>query len=351
MGQQESFGQVAKFAAAALAKMKELLIPQNPRNFTVWYHYARGDVPELNGTLDHLMERGRAFTPEKNEELFRRFFPAGDGDAAVTTAVGRLSLELEALVDQLEKAGESTASYGSALEMFGDRLVASAEGVSDGLPETVAGMLVATRAMEKRNRELEGRLAMSSEQVVQLRDELENRTREALTDPLTGLANRKMFDLELERLAADSTRHGDALTALVLDIDHFKTFNDTYGHAVGDQVLRLLAATLKEGIKGRDLAARYGGEEFVILLPETDLLAAEILANALRERVCKKRILNRASGEYLGEITVSIGIGCYRPGEPLVKFFTRADKALFQAKRDGRNRVVSESKLSVADAA
>ena len=351
MGQDESFGQVAKFAKAALEKMTELLIPQNPRNFTIWYHYSRGDVSELNGTLDHLIERGRAFTPEKNEELFLRFFPSGEGDAAVTTAMGRLSLELDALVDQLDKAGESTAAYSSALEMFGARLNASTAGAPIDLGKFVAGMLAATRAMEKRNHEMEERLAMSSEQVVQLRDELENRTREALTDPLTGLSNRKMLDLELARLAGDSTKSGDALTALVLDIDHFKRFNDTYGHAVGDQVLKLLAATLKEGIKGRDIAVRYGGEEFVILLPETDLPAAENLANALRERVCKKRILNRASGEYLGEITISVGIGRYRAGETLEDFFTRADKALYCAKQSGRNRVVREDKMTVANAA
>ena len=351
MGRDVSFEQAAKFAMAALAKMQELQIPQSPRNFTVWYHYASNDLPDLVAVLDHLLERGQAFTPEKNEELFRRFFPGGEMDAVMTTAAGRLSLELGSLIDKLEAAGENTARYGDALEAFGDSLKTATKGEPAGLAEIVAGMLAATRVMEKRNHDLEERLNASSQQVLQLRDELESRTREALTDPLTGLANRKKFDQEMERLAAESAGGGGPLVLLVIDIDHFKRFNDSHGHVVGDQVLKLLGATLRDGIKGRDVAARYGGEEFVILLPATAMPDAAMLAEALRETVRKKRILNRSTGKDLGEITVSIGLGCYRPGEPLADFFTRADQALYQAKREGRNRVVSEDKTAAADAA
>ncbi len=134
---------------------------------------------------------------------------------------------------------------------------------------------------------------------------------------------------------------GEALSLLLLDIDHFKQFNDTYGHTIGDHVLKLLATTLRESIKGQDTAARYGGEEFAVILPRTAAADACKLAENIRQRVTSKSVVNRKTGGTFGRVNVSIGVAEMRLGEPIRRFVERADQALYTAKRTGRNRVVS----------
>ncbi len=172
-----------------------------------------------------------------------------------------------------------------------------------------------------------------------MRDQLEDARREAMTDALTGIANRKMFDFVLRQCALDAMEIGEPLSLLMIDIDHFKQFNDTHGHHIGDQVLRLLAAVLKQSVKGQDTPARYGGEEFAVVLPQTTLANAVKLAEAIRVRVSRRSVINRATSQRLGSFTVSIGAAQFRPGEPLRLLVERADHALYAAKHAGRNRV------------
>ncbi len=142
------------------------------------------------------------------------------------------------------------------------------------LQALVGEILVATRTMQTRAQRLEGELDQSSQQIEGLRGDLAKAQREANTDGLTGLANRKYFDYALGAAADEARVNGVPLCLLLADIDHFKRFNDAHGHQVGDQVLRLVAEVLTSSVKGRDLAARYGGEEFAVLLPQTDLEGA-----------------------------------------------------------------------------
>ncbi len=131
----------------------------------------------------------------------------------------------------------------------------------------------------------------------------------------------------------------------MIDIDYFKKFNDTYGHQLGDQVLRLVARCLVDCTKGQDTPARYGGEEFGIVLPETELRNANILAEQVRETVSSKKIYKRSTNQDLGIITVSVGVAAFKSGEPLSSFIQRADEALYEAKRKGRNKVIDETQL------
>jgi diguanylate cyclase len=126
------------------------------------------------------------------------------------------------------------------------------------------------------------------------------------------------------------------------DIDHFKSFNDHYGHQTGDQVLRLVALSVKQNVKGRDVAARYGGEEFVVALPSTSLQSAITVADQIRRAVMTKELMKRSSGERLGRVTISIGVAVMRPSDTPQLLIERADMCLYAAKRHGRNRVICE---------
>jgi diguanylate cyclase len=210
----------------------------------------------------------------------------------------------------------------------------------------VDGLLGATRAMEERTNNLENELQRSSQQVTELKTQLEDVRKESRIDPLTGVANRKTFDVELQAALEDAAETGAALTLLMCDIDHFKTFNDTWGHQTGDQVLRLVANCLSENVKGRDTAARYGGEEFVVILRQTALDNAVRLANQIRSTVESKKLVKKSTGDILGRLTISIGVAQLTSQDSAETLVQRADTCLYRAKRSGRNRVVGEAELS-----
>jgi diguanylate cyclase (GGDEF)-like protein len=160
----------------------------------------------------------------------------------------------------------------------------------------------------------------------------------ALTDPLTGIGNRAAMQSAGRTQIELALRHGLPMSLLLIDIDHFKRINDTYGHAKGDVVLQLLARTIARTVRRSDQAFRYGGEEFVVLLGHTDLAGAEVMAERIRILVAGSRELHRELSE---GVTVSVGVGTLREQDTLESLCERADRALYLAKRSGRNRVVS----------
>jgi diguanylate cyclase len=215
----------------------------------------------------------------------------------------------------------------------------------DSLRQAVATLVGDTKKMATQNELLHERLENSSNEINTLREHMEEVRAEGLTDGLTNIPNRKAFDITLRQEAMNAMETGEELCLLLCDIDHFKLFNDTYGHHTGDQVLKLVGMILTQNVKGRDTAARYGGEEFAIILPNTSLGAAKNLANQVREAVASKRIRKKSTGEHFGEITMSIGVAKFRGGESLSELIQRSDKGLYQAKDSGRNCVVAEDKL------
>jgi diguanylate cyclase len=204
--------------------------------------------------------------------------------------------------------------------------------------------LVATATeMKQSNQALEQRLNASREEINQLQENLEVVRTESLTDPLTGLANRKNFDTQLLKAIEESAERSEPLSLVMMDVDHFKAFNDTWGHLTGDQVLRLVAMSLKQNVKGQDLAVRYGGEEFAVVLPNTVLRSALTVADHIRRAVMSKELLKRSTGQNLGRVTISLGVATLRKGDNASSLIARADACLYAAKRNGRNRVICET--------
>lgn len=339
----DSFEQAINYARQALEQMVAHTVPATPNNFMVWYTHVSGREPDLSRMISILEDNSQEFTEAVNADLFVKFFTTEVEDQTVHETTARIEHELQHILGYVGDAGEGAAEFGKSL--------ASAEGDIlgakdvDGLKTAVTKLMVDTRKMEEINQTLEGQLEESTREIGQLRDDLEHMRREALTDALTGLANRKLFDMELRRHARDAMESGEKLCLLMLDIDHFKNFNDTYGHQTGDEVLKLLAMTMSKAVKGDDIPARYGGEEFVVILPDTDLDGAVHVAENIRHRISTKKLVNRATDQDLGKITVSIGAAAFEFGEPLSDLIRRADQALYKAKADGRDQVVDETAL------
>ena len=175
-----------------------------------------------------------------------------------------------------------------------------------------------------------------------LRDNVQMSIEMAITDALTGLYNRRYMESHVGTLVEQATTRAKPLTVLVLDIDHFKSINDTYGHDAGDDVLREFAIRIRKSIRGIDLACRYGGEEFVVVMPETDLAVATMVAERLRRRIASEPFLIEKGTRSI-DVTISIGIAALGRDDNPASVIKRADQALYRAKRDGRNRVVPDA--------
>src|SRR4051812_17979812 len=176
-----------------------------------------------------------------------------------------------------------------------------------------------------------------------LRDNVQNSIEMAITDALTGLHNRRYMESHLATLADQASTRGKPLALMILDIDYFKSINDNYGHDAGDDVLREFAVRVRKSIRGIDLACRYGGEEFVIVMPETDLHVAGMVAERLRRSIAGEPFAVHKGTKRI-EVTISIGLTTLeQKGEAVADVLKRADTALYRAKHDGRNRVVSQA--------
>jgi diguanylate cyclase len=349
MAQADDFRQAKGISEAAQAGMLAHEVPPTPENYAVWYAYASGLLPELQRTIDILISNKQEFTQALNAELYSRFCDTGRHFNLLNETGGRLQYAVDQVMRYIKSATGDASAFGKALDQYSSEM--GGAGGDDEMRALVSGLILETQRMAERNRSLEDRLTASSGEIAELRQNLEVVRREALTDALTGIPNRKFFDTRLREAARDAMESGEPLSLLIADIDHFKQFNDTYGHQLGDQVLRLVARTLTDSVKGRDTPARYGGEEFAIILPQTRLKDAIGLADQIRRTITRRRIVRKNTRDDFGTITLSIGVSCYRPGEQLLQTVRRADDALYQAKRAGRNRVVAEAALTPADQA
>ncbi|RCK31428.1 diguanylate cyclase [Thalassospira xiamenensis] len=328
---------------AALAMMAELGVAAHPNNYTIFFNYLSGEEPDLKQTINILRSNHREFDELQCRDLFTRFFDTVREREIVSRITDDLRNQLTSVLETVRNAGIDTRAYGEALDHFCEYI-----GDKDftNLEQALKTLLGATREIEGVNRILETRLDNTSTEISKLRRDLEDMKREAMTDCLTGIANRKAFDLQLRDCAMQSMETGKPLSLLLIDIDYFKTFNDTHGHQAGDQVIRLMAQTLQQNVKGRDTAARYGGEEFAVILPMTGLGCARQLAEHIRHNVETRTIISRTRHQELGKVTVSIGVSTFEFGEPLARFIERADQALYLAKAKGRNRVATERQIT-----
>ena len=334
-------------AFATIDGLVGLGLAPTPTNYSVWHSHISGENPGLSRSIQELVARAIPITDEMLSDFWRRFCAPAMDPAVVTDAGERLGRVMASIAESISGAGAATSGFTDALARFGDEIVAAVRmpDMAAVMREATRRMLVETKRMVEGTRGLDADLRGASREVQALRNDLEEARRQAMSDPLTSVANRKAFDERLAREMAAASASGSDLALLLLDIDHFKRFNDSFGHVIGDEALKLVAQTLVAGVKGRDMVARYGGEEFAVILPATSLVHALGLANGLGAAVKGRRMLLKSTGRDLGRITVSLGVACYRPGESASDLVRRADAALYAAKDRGRDMACDEGVL------
>jgi diguanylate cyclase len=331
------------YAETALGQIKALRQPATPRNFEIWYTYATGHNQDLNQAINDTLVRDGQLTDEDLARVYDQYLSPIRFSDRVDEVGARIVGEIEQVMTMIDAAIGQSTDFSQSLAGAQQEIISS--GDRDQLRFIVETLVRATKEVEEANQTLQKRLVDSREEISVLQENLEVVRTESLTDPLTTLANRKFFEESIKRFVEEAATKDIPLSVILTDIDHFKKFNDTYGHLTGDQVLRLVAIALKQNVKGQDVAARYGGEEFVVLLPKTALMAAVTVADHIRRAVMGKELMRRSTGETLGRVTISLGVANWRKGDTVGTLLERADACLYAAKRSGRNCVVAETAL------
>jgi diguanylate cyclase len=321
-------------ADAVITTFKKYEIPATPDNYTLWYEYHAGHSPNLRRTIDVIISSNAGFDEKTLHDLHAVFCSSLKEEEAVRETSLRVQKTLKDVIELADRARTDANQFGATLNIASGDFGKSV----DNLKDLIENLVRETKKMAGRNEYVGVRMRESADKIETLERNLESAIREATLDGLTGVANRKSFDATLRKLAGDAMNSGDDLALLMIDIDHFKSVNDNWGHQVGDIVLRHLAKTLQQAVRGQDHVARYGGEEFAVILPRTDANAAVIVGENIRQALAKDPLLLDTTPQ-MNPITVSIGASCYEPGDPLSEWVGRSDAALYRAKREGRDCV------------
>src|SRR5580698_8868160 len=335
-------------ARSAIEMMERAKVWPTALNFELWLHLVADPAGALAVELQRLLSSGEQITDFVAEDLAHTFLPKVRLHDQIRDAGDQLSQELATVSRAIQNAQQTNEAYGQQLAGATQELSENME--SGELKALVKGLASATNRAQSQNRELEQRLAESTAEVGRLRDHLVQVRRDATTDGLTNLANRKSFDEELERACSDADADGGSVLLAVLDIDHFNNFNDTWGHQTGDQVIRYVASVIGRVGAPPRFAARYGGEEFaMIFCGETAAQVEQTLQEILQE-VASRRLKRRSTNEDLGAVTISAGFAERKKAEPPVSLMERADAALYDSKHAGRNRVTRAERRTTAAA-
>jgi diguanylate cyclase len=339
----EAMGDVAEFAKRTLLKMSEVSVPLTPDNYRLWYAYVSGSNEQLVGEINEIIKNGKHFTDEVSTSLYEKHF----GEDAESNSIERIQNEAKRMIKDLFveiiKTSDCASQYGDKLQTYESELEVATDLTQ--VQHVIGGLIKETGGMNESTRRMRTKLEEATQQAESLKRQLEETKKEAMIDGLTGIHNRKAFDKRIDQLCQQAGDNGSGFSVIMLDVDFFKKFNDTFGHKIGDGVLQKVSHILKEVLKGKDFPARYGGEEFVVLLPDTNLANACIVAEHIRKEISEHRLKLKKTGESLGTVTVSLGVSEFVNGDCSESVVERADKALYLAKESGRNTFRSERDL------
>ncbi|PMG43281.1 deoxyguanosine kinase [Shewanella sp. 10N.286.52.B9] len=327
----------AQILRMAVPKMSALHIPVTPENYAIWYQYYAETNLDLKRAIDGLIANKVKFTAAVNQGLYNNFIQEQSPEVIDNVQI-ETKLLINSLYSKISQLSSGTSDFSSSLHSLNEELQSNPS--PQLLNELIVNISFEVEKVLLNNDLMKADIDSLGNELTTLKDEMTSLSKVAMTDELTSLNNRRAYEVfALEQVSLFS--HSNIpCCLLMIDIDFFKKFNDTYGHLVGDKVLAFVAFALKQTVKGNDFVARYGGEEFVILLPNTELQDALTVAEQIKNRIADKQLtIGKEKKQHLGNITVSIGAAEIHPGDDSDTWLSRADEMLYQAKSSGRNCV------------
>ena len=336
--------QPTKFAKLALPLMAQHGIEPTPKNYAVWYAYVESGNKELCQEIDAIINAGKPFTADINQYLHNKHAAVRSDQKLIGDTTLNAQALLAEILDVIKDFKGSADSYNKEVDVHVGKLAERIGDEQSPVRDIVKEIIASAAALKESGTAMSQKLTESQQEINGLKLNLEKITRESQRDFLTGVYNRKAFDTFLEEQMAYAKEQGTELCLLMIDIDHFKGFNDKFGHLIGDEVLKIVAKELVNSVKGKDFVARYGGEEFAVVLPNTPLAGGMYVAENLRQSIASHDLRRKDTGEICGSITISVGVAGLRRGNDIVtSFIKRADEALYKSKHAGRNRVTQEA--------
>ncbi|MCI4660813.1 MAG: GGDEF domain-containing protein [Neomegalonema sp.] len=333
------FAHAEKLALTVLDTARAHNTPLVPEAYRVWFEYAAGTQPSLKERIDAIVETAQRVSPPELRRVHEEFFEAEMPDSGMDRLTNRLNAELEDVIQLLQSNLSSQSDFMGTLGEVDQQL--SVETQAKDLKTLVTLLLAKNRQFYENSREFHDHLQNADDEIKQIRRELEELRQDAFVDHLTQIPNRRHLDKILREEMDRARQSKKPLCLAIADVDHFKKFNDTWGHHIGDVVLKQTARILSRNVKGRDTAGRFGGEEFMIILPETSLRNARNLCDQMRKTLEKLSFVIKSSNQHIKDVTASFGVTVMRPDDNEASLIERADKHLYKAKENGRNRIVA----------
>lgn len=324
---------------------EEQSISPTPLNYFIWYEYYKGDNPKFRQEMDRILNDPFGYHDRLGKRLYEEFFADDDSadnnfDRALKRLISMVIQKMNLWSDRLEE--QSKKLDHCAAELNNPNIDA------DTLKELTQTVQTSVSSIQSSNEDLRQEMMSSNEEITRLRKQLIEARAQIMMDELTEIGNRKAFNIAMAEMMDEAQANGtpESLALIMTDIDHFKRFNDSFGHLVGDSVLRYFANTMKKSKLDNETLCRYGGEEFAIILSDTDMESAMERAESIRHTIEEAKLKRKDSAKELGQITASFGIATYKgTEESMDEFIKRADDALYLAKDSGRNQVKTENDL------
>jgi diguanylate cyclase len=336
MLKQDETKQASEYLRQVIPMLSQHRLAPTPINYAIFYSYLSGSSQALNEVIDNLISEKKTFSIAIMLELYEKYV----NGAATLQQQEKIQEALEKVMseasDEIQHINNGANGFDQSLSKHTETLSSTKD------PEATALILKQvmedTRNMVNHNQEIQARMQETNAEILKMKAELEAVKATAEKDSLTGLKNRGAFDKAISNAVLNS--NGDETSLIMLDIDHFKRVNDSFGHLVGDRVIRYVSALLTQVIGKNHHVARYGGEEFAVIITKQPIDATEKLVDKVRIAMGNSKLQRKDSGETIGKVTVSAGIATLKAGDSIDSFIDRADKALYEAKETGRNKIV-----------
>lgn len=337
----EDYAFCVQVASQVFDLIARYMTPPRPKTYELWYHYASRENQSLVEDVDQVLAKSGTLSEYDVEQILNEYNENEKRVVQAQDAIGRhFDQELANIIDMMQTSADRSTEYSAELRETNEALPAISD--PQKIREVVQALIARNKEMQIQADTLSENLARSRAHIQALRDDLADLRARSLKDPLTQLGNRGFFDATLIKETSAARLGNEPMCLVIADIDHFKRVNDTYGHLIGDWILKDFASLISSQIKGRDSAARYGGEEFAIVLPQTDLKGAMTVTEMIRRQFEAKERVMKQNGSPMEPVTASFGIAQFQPAEDPSELIARADANLYKAKRSGRNRVVAE---------